>query len=72
MTRSSRRISGRSLGISVAPDVKQASTAHLIAAVTDTGTPPLTRYHRLVVSFRPGGGNPGPAGASNGAGRPRS
>jgi hypothetical protein len=41
-----------------APVVDAACTAHLIATVTDDGSPPLTRYHRLVVSVRPNDGNP--------------
>jgi hypothetical protein len=39
----------------VAPKVSSAQTAHLILAVTDDGSPPLTRYRRVVVTFTPAG-----------------
>jgi cellulose-binding protein len=35
----------------VAPRVSSAQTAHLILAVTDDGSPPLTRYQRVVVTL---------------------
>jgi hypothetical protein len=37
----------------VAPKVGQEETAHFILRVTDKGTPPLSRYKRVVVSIRP-------------------
>jgi hypothetical protein len=37
----------------IAPDVKLAQTLHLIVSVTDTGTPPLTRYRRVIVTVKP-------------------
>ncbi|MEI2723096.1 MAG: nucleoside hydrolase-like domain-containing protein [Verrucomicrobiota bacterium] len=37
----------------VAPDVDSAQAIHLILAVTDQGTPPLTRYRRVIVTVDP-------------------
>jgi hypothetical protein len=39
----------------IAPTVFRAETVHVILIVTDTGTPPLTRYQRVVVNVLPGG-----------------
>ena len=36
-----------------APAVDAPRTAHLIVAATDSGSPPLTRYRRLVVTIEP-------------------
>ncbi len=36
-----------------APKVNAASTIHLIVAITDTGSPPLTRYRRVIVTVDP-------------------
>ena len=36
-----------------APEVTKIETAHFILAVTDKGTPPLTRYRRVVVTIEP-------------------
>jgi hypothetical protein len=36
----------------VAPDVDSAQAIHLILAVTDQGTPPLTRYRRVIVTVK--------------------
>lgn len=36
-----------------APDVDAPRAAHLLLAVTDDGSPPLTRYRRLVVHIEP-------------------
>jgi hypothetical protein len=36
-----------------APEVKQRETLHIILAVTDKGSPPLTRYERVVVTVEP-------------------
>jgi len=38
----------------VAPRVSSAQTAHVILAVTDAGSPALTRYRRVVATLRPG------------------
>ena len=38
----------------VAPDVASTQTIHIILEVTDTGTPPLTRYQRVIVTVNPG------------------
>lgn len=38
----------------VAPPVSSARAAHLIVAVTDDGSPALTRYRRVVVTLAPG------------------
>lgn len=35
------------------PDVRSPETLHFIARVTDTGTPPLTRYQRVVLTVLP-------------------
>ena len=40
--------------IFVAPDVASTQTIHIILEVTDTGTPPLTRYQRVIVTVNPG------------------
>jgi hypothetical protein len=37
----------------IAPKVSKAETMHLVVAVTDRGTPPLTRYRRVIVTVRP-------------------
>ena len=37
-----------------APDVASTQTIHIILEVTDTGTPPLTRYQRVIVTVNPG------------------
>ena len=37
----------------VAPRVSKAETAHFIVKVTDKGTPPLTRYKRVIVTILP-------------------
>ncbi|WP_284734358.1 DUF1593 domain-containing protein [Sphingosinicella terrae] len=36
-----------------APEVRQRETLHVILAVTDKGSPPLTRYERVVVTVEP-------------------
>jgi hypothetical protein len=36
-----------------APVVSKAETAHFIVHVTDKGSPPLTRYRRVIVTFQP-------------------
>jgi len=36
-----------------APAVMQPCEAHFVLAVTDRGTPPLTRYRRVIVTVRP-------------------
>jgi len=42
----------------VAPDVASTQTIHIILEVTDTGTPPLTRYQRVIVTVNPGSNPP--------------
>ena len=37
-----------------APDVEKSETAHFILKVTDKGTPPLSRYRRIIVTIVPG------------------
>jgi hypothetical protein len=37
----------------VPADARAGETIHIICEVTDTGTPPLTRYQRVVVTLRP-------------------
>jgi hypothetical protein len=37
----------------VAPEVDSVQTIHIILMVTDKGTPPLTRYQRLIVTVEP-------------------
>lgn len=37
----------------IAPDVAKTETVHIILEVTDKGTPPLTRYERVVVTIAP-------------------
>jgi hypothetical protein len=37
----------------ITPAMKSAQTLHLIVSVTDTGTPPLTRYRRVIVTVKP-------------------
>jgi hypothetical protein len=36
----------------------RAGTAHVILAVTDAGSPPLTRYERVIVTVEPPTGQP--------------
>jgi len=38
-----------------APEVSKPETAHIILRVTDKGTPPLTRYKRVIVTILPKG-----------------
>jgi len=42
----------------VAPNVASPQTIHIILDVTDTGTPPLTRYQRVIVTVNPGANPP--------------
>lgn len=35
------------------PDTKTSATIHFVLIATDTGTPPLTRYARVIVNARP-------------------
>jgi len=37
----------------VAPEVDKAETVHIILRVTDKGTPPLSRYKRIIVTITP-------------------
>jgi hypothetical protein len=37
----------------VAPPAKAGATVHVVLVVTDEGTPPLTRYQRVVLNVRP-------------------
>ena len=37
----------------VPADAKAGQTIHIICEVTDNGTPPLTRYQRVVLTVRP-------------------
>jgi hypothetical protein len=39
--------------VQVPADAKSGDTIHLIAEVTDSGKPPLTRYARVIVTVRP-------------------
>jgi hypothetical protein len=36
-----------------APEVKQKQTVHFILKVTDKGSPPLSRYKRVIVNLMP-------------------
>lgn len=36
-----------------APEVASAQTLHVVLVVTDTGSPPLTRYRRVIVTVHP-------------------
>lgn len=38
----------------IAPKVDEACDAHFILRVTDKGSPPLTRYRRVIVTIKPG------------------
>ena len=37
----------------VAPTVDKSETIHIILRVTDKGTPPLSRYKRVIVTVTP-------------------
>jgi hypothetical protein len=37
----------------IAPQVQEPVTAHFILRVTDKGTPPLSRYQRVIVTIEP-------------------
>jgi len=37
----------------MAPKVAKPETMHVILAVTDQGTPPLTRYQRVIITIYP-------------------
>ena len=47
-----------------APEVAEPQVAHVILKVTDDGTPALTRYRRVRITFEPSGAEdePGEAG----------
>lgn len=47
------RSSGTALASLIAPKVDAAHTIHLILTVTDRGSPPLTRYARVIVTVQP-------------------
>jgi hypothetical protein len=42
-----------------APQADADATVHVILSVTDDGSPPLTRYQRVVVTVSPTAGRPG-------------
>jgi hypothetical protein len=54
----------------VAPQVESAVTIHLVVTVTDQGSPPLTRYGRVIVTIDPNGASapPSPADPGNSGG----
>jgi hypothetical protein len=37
----------------IAPKVEKPETIHVIVKVTDKGTPPLSRYKRVIVTVTP-------------------
>ena len=37
----------------IAPEVDETKTAHFILRVTDKGSPPLSRYKRVIVTIEP-------------------
>jgi hypothetical protein len=37
----------------IAPKVIKPETMHVVLSVTDKGTPPLTRYQRVIVTVYP-------------------
>ena len=37
----------------IAPEVQKPETTHVILRVTDRGTPPLSRYRRVIVTIHP-------------------
>jgi hypothetical protein len=39
----------------MAPQVEKPETTHVVLRVTDRGSPPLSRYERVIVTIRPGG-----------------
>jgi hypothetical protein len=39
----------------IAPDVAKQETTHVILRVTDRGSPPLSRYRRVIVTIQPRG-----------------
>ena len=43
---------GRGIWV-IAPKVEQPATVHFILKVTDKGSPPLTRYRRVIVTIQP-------------------
>jgi hypothetical protein len=49
-----RFITENTIGVTVtAPRVEQPETAHIILRVTDKGSPPLSRYKRVIVTITP-------------------
>lgn len=53
----------------IAPEVEEEETTHVILRVTDRGSPPLSRYQRVIVTVKPRG--PGGSGGQEGARRER-
>lgn len=52
-----------------APTVTKPETMHVVLAVTDQGTPPLTRYKRVIITIHPSATGPS-AGAAPGPAQP--
>jgi Protein of unknown function (DUF1593) len=50
-----------------APRVTKPETIHIILAVTDRGTPPLTRYQRVIVTVSPGASPAAPLASAQAA-----
>jgi len=48
----SKRAAKKKASITLPADAKPGETAHLICEVTDAGSPPLTRYQRVVVTVK--------------------
>jgi hypothetical protein len=47
-------VAENAIGVAVtAPKVEQTETAHIILRVTDKGSPPLSRYKRVIVTITP-------------------
>ena len=47
-----KKASSKNASVTLSADARPGETAHLICEVTDAGSPPLTRYQRVVVTVK--------------------
>ena len=47
-----KKASSKNASVTLSADARPGETAHLICEVTDAGSPPLTRYQRVVVTIK--------------------
>jgi len=47
-----KNATSKSASVTLSPDARSGQTVHLICEVTDDGSPPLTRYQRVVITVK--------------------